>query len=101
MNGLGSRTEGLRRRWLPPGGSDRDRDRSQLEDLGAQAGPVRERVDHTGLGLGFEIRTRLAEPDADAEGGPHPEPLSHQVIQRDAGREDVAARLRGREVDPG
>src|SRR5438046_1773332 len=70
------------------------------KDPRAQPAPVDEARHDALLREVLEVLAGLAEPRADHAHRAHPELAIDQVVERNAGRCDVAAGLRGGELDP-
>ena len=76
-------------------------DGAAAHDVGTQAAAVDEALQHARLRQLLEVAARVAQPPPDALDLTDGEAAAHEVVQRDAAREDVAACLGRRQLDAG
>src|SRR5438309_4535467 len=78
-----------------------DADAPARKQVGAQPGPMSQRLDHWLAGQRDEVGARLTQLGGTRQNIADPELLANQLVETDAARGQVAARLAGREVDAG
>src|SRR5262249_49905048 len=76
-----------------------DRDGATGKDVGPNAAAIDERPKQTGTCELLEVRAGFGEPPANAGRGSDAESMTDEPVQRDAGRDDVAASILPRELD--